>query len=97
MRRRYVQIDGNLVEVSPDWRDEPRSDYHVMPDIKPYRSMVDGREITSRSRHREHLRQYGLTEVGNETKYLMSKAKPLQSPPGLKEKIIAAANQKLRR
>lgn len=97
MRRRYVQIDGELIEVGMDYVQEPKSDYHIMPDIKPYRSMIDGREISSRSTHREHLRAHGCIEVGNETKHLMSKVRPLESPPGLKETIAAIANEKLRR
>lgn len=38
----------------------------VAPDIHPYRSMIDGSLITSRSKHREHLRDHGCIEVGNE-------------------------------
>ena len=92
MRQRFVQIDGKLVEVSRDWTPEPTHDYHIMPDIKPYRSMIDGSEISSRSRHREHLRDHGCVEIGNDSS-LWRKPKPLESPPGLKEKIIRAVNQ----
>lgn len=94
MRRRFVQKDGELIEVSLDYVPEPRQ--HVMKDIQPYRSMIDGREITSRSTHREHLRAHGCIEVGNETKYLKPRG-PLQSPPGLKDTLIRVADQKLRR
>jgi len=38
----------------------------VMPDIQPYKSTIDGSVITSRSRHREHLRAHNCIEVGNE-------------------------------
>ena len=38
----------------------------VIKDIDPYVSMIDGSVITSRSQHRDHLRQHGCTEVGNE-------------------------------
>lgn len=93
MRRRYIQMpNGKLVEVEEDWTPEPKSEYHILPDIKPYRSMIDGREITSRSRHREHLRQHQCVEVGNDSS-LYRKPKPLESPPGLKEKIIRAVNE----
>lgn len=92
MRQRFVQINGELVEVGSDWTPEPQHDYHVMPDIKPYRSMIDGREITSRSKHREHLRAYGCVEVGNDSS-LWRKPRPPSSPPGLKESIIRAVNQ----
>ena len=92
-RRRYIQMaNGKLVEVEENWTSEPRSEYHIMPDIKPYRSMIDGREITSRSRHREHLREHQCVEVGNDSS-LTRKPKPLESPPGLKEKIIRAVNE----
>jgi hypothetical protein len=90
MRKRYIQVDGVLIEVPLSYVPEPQSPL-VMPDIKPYLSQIDGREITSRSRHREHLRDNNCFEIGNETKYL--KHKPLKSPPGLKEEIIRATNE----
>ena len=39
---------------------------NIMPDIQPYKSMIDGRMITSRSEHREHLKANNCIEVGNE-------------------------------
>jgi len=65
-RKRYIQIDGVLHEVTDDGllRD-PRAPF-VMPDIAPYQSMIDGSLISSRSRHREHLRDNGCIEIGNE-------------------------------
>ena len=38
----------------------------VIADIDPYISQIDGSLITSRSQHRDHLRNHGCTEVGNE-------------------------------
>ena len=38
----------------------------VIKDIEPYKSMIDGSMITSRTRHRDHLRAHGCIEVGNE-------------------------------
>lgn len=38
----------------------------VMGDIQPYRSVLDGSWITSRSQHRAHVQRHGVTEVGNE-------------------------------
>lgn len=70
MRQSWVQIDGKLVpkhEVKPDMRG--RSDLPfpmIMTDIKPYKSMVTGEEIGSRSKHREHLSVHGMQEVGSE-------------------------------
>ena len=97
MKRRFVQINGELHEVALDWHPDPRADHHVMPDISPYRSMIDGSEIGSRSTHRTHLRDHGCIEVGNEVKYMTDRIKPLESPPGLKERYIAAADKYLRR
>lgn len=92
MRTRYVQMDGNLVKVDLDWVPEPRSEFHIMPDIKPYRSMADGTIVTSRSKHREMLSRNNCIEVGNDSS-LKRPPKPQQSPPGLKEKVIRAVEQ----
>ena len=64
----------------------------VAADIQPYRSMIDGRMINSRSEHRTHLRDHGCIEVGNEK----ITPKPMSPPPGLKETLIRVANEKLR-
>lgn len=64
----------------------------VAPDIQPYRSMIDGSIIHSRSQHRAHLRDHGCIEVGNEK----ITPKPMTPPPGLKETLIRVANEKLR-
>ncbi len=39
---------------------------YVIPDIEPYQSMVTGERIRGRSHHRQHLKEHGLFEVGNE-------------------------------
>ena len=94
MRKRYVQLDGELVEVTPDWKPDPVSDVHVISDIEPYQSMKTGEMIQGRRQHREHLRQHGLIEIGNEVKHLKPYgARPL---PGLKERIVEIAREKLR-
>ena len=87
MRRAYVYVDGIAYEKGT----EPRaSGPMVMGDIKPYRSMIDGREITSRSRHREHLRAHGYQEIGNDTTLLKSpQGIPDVNPQGRKELIRA--------
>lgn len=58
----------------------------VMADIKPYQSVIDGSEISSRSRHREHLRQHNCVEVGNER----MPDRPRPGVPGLKQDVIEA-------
>ena len=69
-RRSWVQVvneDGStqLVEksrYSPPARRGPM----IMPDIAAYQSIVDQTEISSRSKHREHLKRHGMREVGDE-------------------------------
>lgn len=98
MRRRFIYdyASGEMVEVSPDYVPEPRqTSYQVMGDIKPYVSQIDGKVINSRSIHREHLKQHGCVEVGNDSS-LYKQPQPLKSPPGLKQALIDAANQCLR-
>ena len=101
-RHRWIYEGGEVVAEYKDdallWSKQPEekkdTSAYVMPDIQPYKSMVDGSEITSRSVHRSHLRQHNLVEVGNETKYL--KQKPVTPPPGLKQTLIEVAREKLR-
>lgn len=67
----------------------------VMGDIQSYQSQIDGSMITSRSQHRAHLRQHRCIEIGNETKALFAQTKPKGPPPGLKESLIRAFNEKV--
>lgn len=95
MRTRYVYDNkGNQVVVES--RNERARNWQILPDIQPYRSMIDGSIINSRSRHREHLRAHGCEEIGNDSS-LTREPKPIASPPGLKEAIIRAANETLKR
>lgn len=59
----------------------------VMPDIKPYRSTIDGSMISSRSQHRAHLKQHNCIEIGNEK---LPDPKPKEAPPGTKQAVIEA-------
>lgn len=96
MTRRFIQIKGELHEVSQDWTPEPAHEYHVVGDIDPYRSMVDGSIITSRSRHREHLKDHGVVEVGNDSLVKNPVYRGQRPPPGLKDLLIRVANQTLK-
>ena len=62
---RYIFKDGECIEV--DRPDVPEAKVHVVPDIQPYKSMIDGHMVTSRSEHRRHLKDHGCIEIGNET------------------------------
>ncbi len=66
--------------------------YYVMPDIQPYKSMIDGHMVNSRSDHRRHLKVNGCIEVGNDSG-LTKRPQPMKSPPGLKDEILKAARK----
>lgn len=74
MRRRYIQ-DRETGELHEAGTVPPRqSGVIVQGDIEPYRSVITGELITSRSRHREHLKKHGHEEVGTEMpKFLRAK------------------------
>lgn len=63
MKRTYVYENGKMVEKFRSKRDQH---HYVQDDIKPYKSMIDGSTISSRSQHRRHLKRHGCIEVGNE-------------------------------
>ena len=87
MRKSYVQVGGVLYEKGTEPQ-EPLAPM-VIGDIKPYQSMIDGRMITSRSQHREHLKANKCVEIGNETKYLQPKERQEIRPEARKELIRA--------
>jgi hypothetical protein len=54
-----------------------RAGPYIFGDIKPYKSPVTREPITSRSRHREHLKETNCIEVGNE----LPRQQPKPLPP----------------
>jgi len=59
------------------------NNHNIIPDIEPYRSQIDGSVITSRTKHRNHLKDHGCIEVGNEKQ---TNKVPVQ-PKGLRDEI----------
>jgi hypothetical protein len=93
MKRRYVYdaAHGKMVEVTEGTCVPEKPSHQIMKDIAPYKSMITGEEITSRSRHREHLKAHGCIEVGDQVKYMVKNIRRPESPPGLHEAIQRAA------
>ena len=93
MRKTWIQIDGVLYEkgTEPDRRSlSPQ----VMPDIQPYQSMVTGEIITSRSKHRQHLKDHGMVEVGNDSSLNKPyRGIPDTNPQQRKEMLIHQVNK----
>ena len=95
MRKRWIQINGELVPADEaTYLSEPRT-ATIIGDIKPYRSMITGEMIDGRRDHKEHLKKHGVVEVGND--FDNAKPKDWNAPAkGLKERIAAIAYEKLR-
>ena len=84
-RRRFVQVNGDLVEVTDDCTLSVAP--MVQGEIAPYTSMVTGETIESRRQHREHLKRHNLIEYGNETQ-AMVKRKPFDTAPEKRKELI---------
>ena len=68
MKTSYVQdpVTHKLIPKD-EWHGPSTSKTaYVIPDIQGYQSMATGEWISSRSQHREHLKQHRLVEIGNE-------------------------------
>lgn len=95
--KRTFRYDYHLKEMVEVEEGRSSASHHIMPDIQPYQSMIDGSIISSRSKHRAHLKQHGCIEVGNDSSVKNPKRKPLDSPPGLKETLIRVVNDQMRK
>jgi hypothetical protein len=72
--------DDELVWARSGALRESAAGPQIVPDIEPYRSMIDGSVIDGRKRHRDHLRAHGCVEVGNDTAHLRPRTPaPLKS------------------
>jgi hypothetical protein len=94
---RYIQhpVTHELIPAD-QFHENTDTVIHIIGDIQPYQSQIDGSIITSRSKHREHLKAHGCIEVGNDTLALKARYNPIQPPKGLKETLIRIANEKLK-
>ena len=73
MRQTFVQRDGKWIpkeNACPITRD---SYPQFMPDIQPYTSTITGEQITSRSKHRAHLKAHNCIEMGDQKPKWMEK------------------------
>lgn len=67
-RRRYVQIDGELVEITNEMQPTPRAGVKdsILWNDRQYQDMGDPR-FGSRTQHREYMKQNGLTVTSDYT------------------------------
>jgi hypothetical protein len=60
-RRRYIQIDGELVEVMPDYAAPARTiTDSVLWNDRAYQDMGDPR-FSSRTQHQQYMKRHGVT------------------------------------
>ena len=97
MKRRYVYDakHDKMIEVTESYRApfEDKPTHHIIKDIAPYKSMITGETITSRSKHREHLKMHGCIEVGDQVNYMVKNIRRPEPPPGLHETLMRAAHK----
>ena len=74
--RSWVYIDGVAYEKGVDTLPDR---VQIVAEIEPYQSQVTGEWITSRAKHREHLKDHGYVECGNDSS-LRQPPKPIASP-----------------
>ena len=72
-------------QAKQDMHSTKQDSHMVINDIAPYRSMVDGTMIMSRSKHKTHLKQHGMVEVGNEP--MREKPQPKYDSDAVKREI----------
>ena len=85
MRRRFVQINGELVEVSGDFVPEARTSVPVIGD-RHYDGLraSDGADISTRTKHREYMKQHGLTTVDDfRTEFKVAEKKRVETKSGV--------------
>lgn len=96
MRKSYVQdpVTGKLIPKDEYCDSKFSGAPYIIPDINPYKSMVDGSMVMGRAQHREHLKRHNVVEVGNS--FDNAKPKPINTPGGLKDQLIRAVNERWR-
>lgn len=62
MRRRYIQIEGKLIEVPLDYTPPARNSDSLLWNDRSYQDANDSR-FASRSEHRDYMKRHGLTTV----------------------------------
>jgi len=61
-RRRYIQVNGELIEVPLNYAPPPKNSDAVLWNDRSYQEANDPR-FASRTQHREYMKRNGLTTV----------------------------------
>jgi hypothetical protein len=73
-RRRYIQVNGELIEVPLNYAPPPKNADAVLWNDRAYQDANDPR-FTSRTQHREYMKRHGLTTVDDFTGHFAAEAK----------------------
>lgn len=97
----YWHLPFEGPEADAAWEEKknmmPREAPRVMSDIGGYVSQIDGSWIESRSKHRNHLKQHGMVELGNDLPKQQKTVEIDRKSQELRKRTIAeVANAKLR-
>lgn len=100
-RESYVWREGRMIPkfeaMVADYRSNEKNISElpcpgIIGDNVEYKSTIDGRMITGRRQHREHLRENGYIEMGNESPSHIKKP-PLHAPGEIKKAVKDAIDQ----
>jgi hypothetical protein len=86
----YDKEKGELVPKEEYYSASVSNAPFVMNDIQPYKNMVDGQMITSRSTHREFLKANRLVEIGTDVKAHTTRQAPKVDREAIKRDIHTA-------
>ena len=66
-RKSWIQIDGKLIPKEEYYGDNRRNRKMdgIMPDIEPFKSIIDGSIIGSRSTMRAHFKEHDVTPLAD--------------------------------
>lgn len=64
MRKRWIQVNGELIDAEHFTNQGGEKAPFFMPDIRPYVSPITGEVISSRPQHEVHLRAHEVYEIG---------------------------------
>ena len=93
-RQRYVAVGNKWVPANEAAIEKDHGPY-IQGALKPFISMIDGKEVTSRQQYQADLKAHGFVEVGNEVDYLMKPQKAPDVDPQHRRELIAAQIREL--
>lgn len=102
-RRRYIQIEGKLVEITDDYQAPSRSKGHNIMGDGHYDGLraPDGTDISTRSKHQAYMKRTGLTTAddfkSDWSRANESREKYMQQGGTISRSDVARAMEKLRR